>query len=178
MRWLLALAVALAGWSTPTFAEDTPQVRAPETTFLEAGIFCIRRDGTKQVAPGTESGEINLLPAMPDLVSRTLVVPAALDVSFGAIWAHDRPGLTEVEIRVTRPRPDGTGQRVDSWSSFTEAGAETASLWTLEYPSELATGTWTFEAWAEDLMLWRVTFEVVPLAELPGADQLCYAAIT
>ena len=177
MRWLLALAVVLAGLSAPALAEDAPQVRAPETTFLEAGIFCIRHDGEKQDAPGTESGEINLLDGLPDLVSRTLVAPAALGVSFGVVWAHGLTDTTEVEIRVWRPRLDGSVPGVESWVSVTEAGSTTASLWTFEYPSELATGTWTFEAWAEDLMLWRVTFQVVPLAELPGADQLCFSTI-
>ena len=141
------------------------------------GIYCVGPEVGQQDAPGTVSGHIGIMGGEPRLVLPGKTVPALLGISFGVEWMPADLGMPFVSMKVTRPLPDGTIV-TERWETDALPGQMKANFFTFDLPEELALGTWTFEAFASDELLWRVSFEVIDPLSFPNPHIACIGMVS
>jgi hypothetical protein len=154
-------------------AEPVLPVTAPEIARLDLGVFCAWQQMDRAPAPGTESGWIHV--PMDKITFQwpdRQVVPAVIGMGFGIEVTGAKGFETAVgEARVYRPGRNTP----EVWASDLSDFGPTLAFFRFDTAAELIPGRWVFEGWDRDRMLYRVEFEVVPAAALPGVAGACDA---
>lgn len=142
-------------------------------TSLEAGIICPPEPFDAAPAPDTLAGQTHVITEDPPFVSNSQVVPAALGVGFGIKALSDAPGgLPGVIVRVSHPPMGENGRQTQSFITAISGQSPSVTFYQFDHTYELVQGTWTIAAYAGELELYAVTFEVVDprlVPELAGA---------
>jgi hypothetical protein len=161
----LAIVLLLA---LPVGAEPAPPFTAPGVSIQAYGIYCRPGTTTREAAPDTSLGYINLIQGLPVIAFRQQEVPARLGIHFGLIVTIDRD---IADVRAETWKPGAT--RPEVW--FTDHLADTprARGFVFEFPEELVTGFWRMEAYDGDTLLYSVEWEVLPGTDLPGVTSDC-----
>lgn len=167
----LALALLLI-LTSPLRAGPAATETSAEITSLEAGVFCALQAMDQRPAPGTLSGWIHVPDSEIDFHwPDTRVVPARIGIAFG-VKSRLTPGLfLSGEMRVYRPGVSAP----ETWESSFSAIGDQVGFFRFDREDELLPGIWRLEAWSGETRLYRVDFEVVPAAALPGIAQACGA---
>lgn len=134
-----------------------------------AGVFCAPRVVSVIAAPETETGTVSQT-EMPQRKWSQHQVPAQIGLAFGVLATTHRD-ISGVVLRATHP---GRAPE-ERWTRDYVAGELGGASFSFEYPEELRLGTWTFEGWDGDRLLFRASFEVVPPDSLPDILQECQA---
>lgn len=169
MRVLVPLFLAL--W--PVCAIALSAEHDPRLSIAH-GAFCQIRSIGQVDAPGTVAEKIELLPDAPAIQWLTHQVPALPGVSFGVrSLAPDGTEFYPVLIELTHPPFHGSGATQQRY--VTELGGVEPSInaYSFDTLDELVPGTWTFRAWHDGALLYRVTFDVLPAHLLPGIGRDC-----
>jgi hypothetical protein len=173
------LSLVFAAAAVPLAAQDSPAIFTSDLIDrLDYGVYCAEAPVDLQEAPGTVAGVVNVVPELPVLRAETTLVPAQIGIGFGVlVEAADGFVFDGVSITITHPPYPDSGIEVEGWT--TSLDDETTGLvgFSFEVESELVTGRWTFEAAHDGDLLFRIDFEVVPAAMLPGVAQGCSGAI-
>ncbi len=158
--WLLALC------ASPALAEVTP----PAITALRSVILCSPARKHSEPAPGTEAGFIDVPDEPLTIVREGKAVPLVLGMGFGVAItpARDLGGIRMLSYRPGRAQPD-------TYVSAFTAGEESTNFFSFDTEEELVPGTWTFEAWEDTDLLYRVTFDAVPADAMPDLVAACRA---
>jgi hypothetical protein len=167
MRICLAIALVLASFTVAAADPARPFV-AKDLTGFSAGVLCTPGAATRTSAPQTQVGFTNLVKGTPQIRFLQQKVPAALGVSFGVVFNPDKPllGVRNLTYRPGAARPDiYYGDISGQPGRYRGFG--------FEYPEELQTGLWRFEAWQGDRLLYLAEFEVVPAAAMPEMVAQC-----
>lgn len=170
MRHIVFLLLLLPAplWAEPA-AEHDPRLS------IAFGAFCQVRSIGAVDAPDTAAEKIELLPNAPAIEWLTDRVPALPGVSFGVrSLAPDGTEFYPVLIELTHPPFHGSG--ITRQTYITELGGADPSInaYSFDTLQELVTGTWTFRAWHNGALLYRVTFEVLPAHLLPDVGRGCH----
>jgi Domain of unknown function (DUF3859) len=155
-------------FALPLWARPAPPQTAPEITIVDYGIYCQPGIVGQEEAPDTDLGYVNLFSENPVIRFHQQEVPAELGVSFGVIVRSDTDFPS---ARMQSWKPGQT--KPDIWYAELVAGDETSRGFTFEFEEELVIGTWRQEAWDGDRLLYRIEFEVMPPATLPGELSDC-----
>ncbi len=170
--WFI-LALAFAG--TFAAAQDNIYTNTDLIEGFEYGLVCDTNVVGSAKAPDTDIGEINIISGTIEFSTSGTLVPAIPGLSFGVkTRAVGDINLEGVTFRVTHPPFIGTGTTEQSWQGFIEANRLSAQLYSFDFPSELVTGTWTLAAYQGDIMLYRISFDVIAPKDAPTyLKELC-----
>lgn len=169
---LLAFAPAATTRAGPG-AEPLAPLRLPEIAGLDFGVFCAWQQMDRAPAPGTETGWIHVpLDEIDFTWQGQQIVPAVIGLGFGIKATGARGFATAVgEVRVYRP-----GRALpETWASDITDFGPTLAFFRFDRSDELIPGRWVIEGWDRDRLLYRVEFDVVPPAALPGIASACDA---
>ena len=138
------------------------------------GVYCKTRSVDSTPAPDTHAGYIDIIPDALQFQWAGRTVPASKGIGFGVnTQIVNGPGFANVTIITLHPPFIGTETtRQQYFSSFSPGSANSVG-YSFDLPEELVTGIWTMEAWAEDRLLYRVPFNVVPAGQMPGIANAC-----
>lgn len=157
----------------PLFADGLPGARDPRIS-VAFGAFCQVPSVDSLAAPEAHGEKIELLPNVPAIRWPGTRVPALPGVSFGvrSITASANP-LSPVLIELFHPPFTASGRTEQRY--VTSLGGEEPSINAYSFDSleELVTGTWTFRAWHDGVLLYEVPFDVVPPEYAPGIGRDC-----
>lgn len=177
MKIMTALALALGLAAGSPLAASNGAAAPPETgaaiLLQDFGIYCQPKVDSREAAPGTELGYVNIFRDTPEIRFHQQQVPAAIGISFGVVFTplRDIPGA-----RMASWKPGAT--QPDVWFSDYSAGVSSSRGFTFEFASELVLGLWRLEAWQEDELLYAVEFDVVRDAALPDVLHSCAPALS
>lgn len=178
MRAVFALALTLAA---PVSAAGGDVVLRAQggveygLTFDGYGVICAIDTEGQRVAPGTESGVINVVPQGRAFDVVTDVVPAETGISFGIRTGGMTAALLAARVEVTHPPMGSEGVTRQSWDYV--PGDPSLNLFTFEYPYEAVKGRWTFRVLGADgTVLAAQRFTVTDLSDASAAAQGCFAA--
>jgi hypothetical protein len=177
-RWTGA-ALAAALLAAPAAAQDLSNpFKSDRIDRLSYGVYCAEAPVELEQAPGTASGVVNIVPNVPDFLAETTLVPAEIGMAFGVV-VELRDGLVHdpADVTITHPPYPDSGITVERWATAMDGDSPSLVGFSFETEAELVTGPWTFEAAHDGVLLFRVTFEVVPPALLPGLAAACGAAV-
>lgn len=152
-------------------AEVPPPEHSADMASVEAVIICSPAHTHREPAPGTEAGYIQVPDEDIAITRKGQLVPAALGMAFGVLGVSQRD-VAPVTMLVYRP---GRALPETYQADFT-AGVESTEFFSFDVDSERVPGTWTFEAWDDKTLLYRVSFDVVPQEDAPGIVADCQAA--
>lgn len=160
----------------PPLHADTQAVWYDKTRIaeIEVGLIChVEVTGTEP-APETVLGEINRIANDPVINWHGTRVPAIRGMTFG-IKSRAAHGLDilNVEILTHHPPFGPNNATVERWQTDILAGDLTTRAYTFDFPYEMVTGTWVFEALSNDSLLYRVEFEVVSPEQAPLESNIC-----
>lgn len=141
---------------------------------LEIGLICYVDVTGTEPAPDTILGEINRIANDPVIDWHGTRVPAILGLTFGIkTRAVEGGDMTDVEILTHHPPFGPQNTTVERWYSNIFAGDLTTRAFTFDFPYEMATGLWVFEARSNGTLLYRVEFNVVPPEQAPLQSEIC-----
>ncbi|MDQ7070893.1 MAG: DUF3859 domain-containing protein [Rhodobacterales bacterium] len=141
---------------------------------IEVGLICFVEVTGTEPAPDTILGEINRIANDPVINWYGTRVPAILGLTFGIkTRAVEGGDMMDVEILTHHPPFGPQNTTVERWSSDILAGDLTTRAFTFDFPYEMATGPWVFEAYDNGTLLYRVEFDVVPTAQAPLQSAIC-----
>jgi hypothetical protein len=149
-------------------ADPAPPVTGPGIQIADFGIYCRQDRDQLEPAPGTTAGHVRLLEDTPEFVFRQQTIPARLGISFGVASIS---GRDIQDARIEAWVPGATTPEM--WFSDMYAGDAEVRGFTFDHAHELVTGLWRIEAWDGETLLYRVEFDVLPGAELPGLSSDC-----
>lgn len=137
---------------------------SPRIGILEAGIYCPAETIDRRPSPGTSAGHTDIIDGKPMLISTSRIVEMRPDNSFG-VYAQlaDPADFAAATIRITHPpfrNERETTVELDI-STFV-GGSASGYTFTFDYPYEMVTGEWIFEALDGEELLYSVTFTVIP----------------
>jgi len=170
-NWRQAIVAALilgSALARAALAQAEPPFAAPGIVLENIGIYCRPEINGTEAAPDTALGYINLMETPPNFAYRQTEVPARLGISFGVQLVADRD---MANVRVLTWKPGATSP--ESWTTDIIAGEHKMRGFVFEYADELILGPWQMEAYDGDLLLYRVTFQVLPGTELPSVTSDC-----
>ena len=164
IRWVLLLAASLLAASAAWAQEDYED--PARLSLIETGIFCVGETQSREVAPGTISGDVRQV-RRSDLISSSKLIPSELGLNFG-VRVQGAPGnVGDVSFRIIHPAMGANAVTEQSWPTRLLDDNTTAVFYTFDEPFEQVTGPWIFEASFEGRLLYRQTFTVVPEADAP-----------
>ena len=150
--------LALALGATMASAQDI----GPAIDDYAAGVLC------------PTDGDI----AQADFIAQTLVVPAALGMSFGVqAQAVSPAGVPDVTITVVHPPFQVGGPTQQAFSTEISGAGMSGFYYRFDTPEELAPGAWRIQATAAGQLLYAVDFEVVRPAANDGLLRACNVAV-
>ena len=161
----LALAVLAA---LPAAADPAPPRLAAGVTLMDYGIYCQPEIASRESAPDTRLGYVNIFEGEPVFRLRQQEVPALLGMSFGLVVTSDRD---HIQARMETWRPDSDAP--DIWYTDIAAGERRMRGFSFDVADELVTGLWRLEAWDGAQQLYAIEFDVVPPSRLPGIGPDC-----
>lgn len=163
------LTPALLLMASPALADLTVNTDRITAT---AGVYCAIHAVGQSDAPGTDMGQIDLLPDIPTFEWDTMTVPAKLGISFGIITqAPEDTPYGEVIIKLTHPPFAETGTTEQIYT--TEMVGPGINAYSFDLPREVVTGDWTFTAIWQDEVMYKATFTVVPADIMPHIAYAC-----
>lgn len=142
--------------------------------LIEAGIFCPRQSTGREEAPGTERGYIDLIEGESAADFVTTVVPGELGIGFGVRFkTEDGTGSRTVQIVTAHP-PFGTPPVTEEryWTTVYDDSSN-VSLFTFDYPYEVALGEWTFAVELDGAVVLEQSFMVVPPEDSAVSASMC-----
>lgn len=129
---------------------------------IEAGIVCAAEASSREAAPDTRTGFIDLVEGEITLGLATARVPALPGLAFGVVaQVADNGEVRGATIIVIHPPIGAEGTVRESWRSDLVPGNRTANFFRFDYPEEQAPGPWTLQAELDGKVLYTARFEVV-----------------
>lgn len=147
---------------------------APRINDFQAGIFCAPEVVETVPAPGTVSGESNILEYTPDFVSTGRNVPAVLGMGFGVKSSAKNVPIYNVTVHVTHPPMGPNGVTEQTYTTYIDSHDLSVSLYQFDYGYELVEGLWTMTALDGEDLLYRASFNVVPPNLVPDLASVCH----
>lgn len=167
----------LALLASPAMAQsDIPSVVFDDARVsIEYGVYCEVPSIGSEEAPGTASGTVEILSAVPNFIWNTTQVPAYPGMSFGVkTLERTGTGLPIVTIQITHPPFHGSGVTLQTYETSISGGEEPSiNAYTFDLPEELVTGTWVLQATDSEGLIYRVEFDVMDPELLPGIADQC-----
>lgn len=174
MRITFFYSALAIGWGVCASAQ-TDEFKSPMLGFFEAGVLCAQDGGTVRDAPDTVAGTTHVVTDAPPFVSTGRAVPAVTGIGFGV-----RSGLIGtfaqdgVVMSITHPPFAGSGTTEQSFiTQIGPKGSPGITFYQFDYGYELALGDWTMTATTGGIVLYEVTFTVVPPSALPELADVC-----
>lgn len=156
------------------FAEPGAQVDTAMLGDVDYGIICPAGDAEHVPADGTTLGYITERQAAQQIKLTTQTIPLLKGIGFGVRSTNiSGDNLGPVQITVTHPMFPGHGSTQDVWIDTFETDSVNFNFFTFEFPFEMQTGTWTFQASRFDQPLYAVTFQVVDPKVAPQLAAIC-----
>ncbi|MAM61795.1 DUF3859 domain-containing protein [Maritimibacter sp. UBA3975] len=153
---------AFALLASVAVAQEGLTVRDP-MVFIEAGIFCPREASGREEAPGTERGYIDLIDGELYADFHTNVVPGEIGLGFGIRFQlQEGLGARNVEIVTTHPPFGSPPVTVERYATTAYDDSPNASLFTFDYPYEVALGEWTIAVELDGEVVLSQTFTIIP----------------
>lgn len=144
------------------WAENARVVKDP-MIFVEAGIFCPREASGREEAPGTERGYIDLIDGELTADFHTTIIPGELGIGFGVRFQLQEGMGARTAYIVTEHPPFGSPPvTVERYATTVYDDSANASLFTFDFPYEVATGTWTIGVEIDGEMVLSQEFTIVP----------------
>lgn len=160
--------------ATPACADGHLTADPAAFAWIGAGILCAAETSTRQAAPDTRLGFIDLVEGEITLGRDTAVIPALPGLAFGVLaTVAEGAGRFGVTIVVTHPPTGPEGTMRESWTTDFVAGDSTANFFRFDLPEERVPGDWTLQAEQEGQVLYTARFRVVDPASLPGFTDPC-----
>lgn len=161
-------------WPSLLWADGSHSKVSKEIASLESGVICGQPHESERLAPNTVAGVTHVVTGDLDFVSTKNRVPAVLGIGFG-IKAQSRVsgGLNQVEMFIRHPPMGDTGATEQSFMTTVTGNSPNFTFYQFDFDYELVPGRWTMEAWQGNLMLFRVTFDVVPAHLMPELATIC-----
>lgn len=170
MRVLILLSVI----GTPALAAGDITGDPAMFTALDAGIICTAGNRTREAAPDTRSGYIELLDGTSTLGLSARRIPAVPGLAFGVIAEMSETDEAQgATVIVTHPPMGEDRTERETWQSDFLAGDTVMNFFSFDLPEERVTGRWTIEARFEGRTLFSARFEVVDPAVMPDFVSPC-----
>ena len=160
--------LAMVAVAVPLWAGDLVLQKSDSIARIEVGVFCRPKELGRNPAPETRLGYVSSSGEVGSFSEPGQQVPAALGVSFGvrSMAARDIDPVRIVLLRPDQGKPD-------VWADTFHAGAENIEFFAFDFPDEMVTGNWVFEAWDGEELLYKVGFTVVPEVTMPDLVAKC-----
>lgn len=160
--------------ATPALADSHLTADPASFSWIGAGVLCAAESSTREAAPDTRLGFIDLVEGEITLGLDTATIPAIPGLSFGVVAdVAEGAGRFGVTIVVTHP-PMGTDGTVrESWVTDFVSGESTANFFRFDLPEERVPGDWTLQAEQDGQVFYTARFRVVDPASLPGFSDPC-----
>ncbi|QXT39701.1 DUF3859 domain-containing protein [Gymnodinialimonas ceratoperidinii] len=167
----LCLTLPVAGQS------DRAARVSPRLAAFDYGIYCAQEPERRDPAPATASGEINIVPAIPNFAFNQRIVPAEIGIGFGVLVSAPLGALYEpVTVTVTHPPYSRENITVEQWVTDVDDGRNLMGF-SFDHEFELVLGEWTFSATTLDgEELYHIAFEVVAPEAMPQVVSACFGA--
>lgn len=159
-------------WPLTGFAQG-PDMSGPRINDFKAGIFCAPEVIETQPAPGTVSGETNIIKSTPEFVSTGRNVPAVLGMGLGVKSVAKGYFIPDVTVVVTHPPLGPNGATSQTYMTSIQSTRTSISLYQFDYNYELVLGPWTVSAYDGDELLYRANFNVVSPELVPELASVC-----
>jgi len=170
MRWVHLVLVGLF-WASAALAEGPVLEYSVSISEIEAQAFCSpAEDGVQVPAPETELGYVIEMQSDLPLRAKGQQVAAVIGMAFGVRSTTSRD-VPRAKMELFRPG----GAKPDIWYEDFAAGSARTEYFSFDFPQELVTGMWVFEAWDDRELLYRVGFSVLPAGALPDMVAGCGA---
>jgi hypothetical protein len=172
---LLALGVSPAASGMAVAAGEAPgvYVNRDRIAGIEFGLACTLDVSGVEDAPDTDLGQINIIASDPEFSTHTGIVPDTMGVNFGVMAKSVGQDIDGVLFRLTHPPFFMSGSKTELWGGNIGVDAYSYDFFSFEFPRELVTGPWVFEAYKDDVLLYRVPFDVVDARKVPWVAGLC-----
>jgi hypothetical protein len=176
---VVALLVSLCLTPPAVAQAEGPARVSPRLAAFEHGIYCAQEPERRDPAPATASGEINIVPMIPNFAFNQRRVPAEIGIGFGVLVSALPGALYEpVTVTVTHPPYSRDEITVEQWVTDIDDGRNLMGF-SFDHDFELVLGEWTFSATTlEGEELYHIAFEVVAPERLPEVVAACFGAFT
>jgi Domain of unknown function (DUF3859) len=166
--------VLLSLMATPAFAAGNVTGDPAVFSDIGAGIVCASGNRTRQPAPDTRAGFIELTEGPFSLGLATGRIPALPGLGFGVVASVAEAGGVEgVTVIVTHPPMGADRTMRETWADDYLPGDAVVNFFSFDLPEERVPGIWTIEAQKDGRMLYSARFEVVDPAAMPNFINPC-----
>ena len=144
---------------------------------FEYGFLCMIEPEGEIPAEDTLTGTINIISQVPRFAQRGTTVPAMKGVEFGVL-VQVVPEFDGPAVFYTEHPPQGdNGVTRESWTGTLSAEEATYIGFGFEYDFELTPGPWTLSAVQGEVLIYEITFDVVPASAMAAANLNCGPAL-
>lgn len=140
---------------------------------IGSGVLCAAEPTSREPAPGTRLGFIDLVEGEITLGLPAQRIPALPGLAFGVQAMVGSAGATGVTIIVTHPPMGADGTVRETWETDFTPGNSTANFFRFDYPEERVPGDWTLQAELDGRVLYTARFQVVDPMLMPNFVNPC-----
>lgn len=141
---------------------------------LDYGLVCPSGRAKELPAPNTHIGTIKQRTRRQKIEATTQVIPLVKGIAFGVDTATLKgTNLRGVKITVYHPAYKGTDVIEDSWTTDFNPKSSNLNFFVFEFPFEMVSGDWAFQATHQGRTLYSVGFKLVPPDQAPNTASLC-----
>lgn len=170
---LFSVAIMVAGVGVLAQEQSENPYLSELVAEFDFGLYCAAEPLRRDEAPGTASGRVNIVPALPEFPIRQLVVPAELGVGFGVLVRLEEEAPRAATITVTHPPYADTGVSIEQWETELDGVDLSLNGFSFDGVNELLPGRWTFTASDGETVIYSIAFEVVRPSAAPNAAGIC-----
>ncbi len=165
----IPVVVAIIFANGPALANPDIYINDALIAEIEYGLFCDVVIIDTVDAPETDIGYLKLMDNGARIISHGTTAPAIQGLRFGVkSRAKDNQALGGVTFQITHPAFTHNGSTAGSWEGRILPERFIHQLYSFDYPYELVTGYWVFEAFKDETLLYSVPFNVVSPANAPA----------
>jgi hypothetical protein len=134
--------------------------------FVEAGLFCPLTATGREAAPDTERGYVDVIDQIMTADFATTTVPGEVGIGFGIRFKLPEGAPSRAARIVTTHPPFGSPPvTTESYATTVHGDSTNASLFTFDFPYEIALGEWTLSVEIGGEIVLSQRFNVVPAEE-------------